>query len=92
MVLEFLLLISLVSTGGFEIRDLQVRALAKSIFFSGLHFGFARPGVLYDPIRASTGQLEIFLGKGATGSLILPKQVRLGCSYRAERSDLRLLL
>ena len=46
--LDFILLISPVSTGGFEFRDLQVRALAKSILFNGLHFEFAHPGILYE--------------------------------------------
>ena len=89
---EFILLISPISTGGFEIRDLQVRALAKSIFFNGLHFGFSHLGVFCELVRASMFQVAPFLGKGVTGSLILPKQVRLGRSCLAERSDLRSLL
>ena len=52
--LDFILLISPILTDGFEFRDLQVRELAKSIFFSGLHFGFAHLGVLCEPVRAST--------------------------------------
>ena len=66
--LDFLLLISPVPIGVFEFRDLQVRALAKSILFGGLHFEFAHPGVLHEPIRVSTSQVAPFEGKRATGS------------------------
>ena len=89
---NLILLISSISTGGFEIREFQVRVLAKSIFFSGLFFGFAHPGTICEPARASTSQVTLFMGKGVTELLILLEQVRLGCSYRAERSDLRSLL
>ena len=51
--LDFLLLISLVSSSGFELCDLQVRDLAKSIIFSGLNFEFGHPRVLYEPVRVS---------------------------------------
>ena len=41
--LDFLLLISPVPTYDFEFRNLQVRSLAKSILFVGLHFEFGHP-------------------------------------------------
>ena len=66
--LNFLLLISLVPTGGFKFHDLQVRALAKSILFSGLHFEFGHPEVLYEPIRVSMSQVAHFEGKRVIGS------------------------
>ena len=69
---KFIFLISPVLTSDFEIHDLQVRVLAKSIFFSGLVFGFAHLGTICEPARASTSYVDLFVGKGATGSLVLP--------------------
>ena len=89
---KLLLLNFSISAGSFEIRDLQVRSLAKSIFFSGLLFGFSHLGTFYEPVRDSMSQVALFVGKGVTRSLILPKQVWLGCSYWEKRSDMRLLL
>ena len=66
--LNFHLLISHASTDGFEFHDLQVRALAKYILFSGLNFEFAHPGVLYEVVRVSTSQVTPFMGKRANGS------------------------
>ena len=63
---KFILLISPVSTCGSKICDLQVRALAKSILYSGLHFEFAHPRVLYEPIRVSTRLVAPFEGKRET--------------------------
>ena len=51
--LDFLLLISPIPIGGFKFCDLQVRALVKSILFSGLHFEFPHLGVLYEPVGVS---------------------------------------
>ena len=56
MVPKFLLLISLVSTDDFEICELQVRALAKSIIFNGLHFEFGHLEVLNEPVGVSMSQ------------------------------------
>ena len=64
--LDFLLLISLVLTGGFEFRNLQVGDLAKSILFGGLHFEFGHPKVLYEPVGVSMSQVAPFKGKRAT--------------------------
>ena len=66
--LDFILLINHVLTGGFELRDLQVIALAKYILLSGLHFGFGHPEVLHEPLRVSMSQVEPFKGKRATWS------------------------
>ena len=64
--LDFLLLISPILTGGFEFRDLQVRDLAKSILFGGLHFEFGHLEVLYDPVGVSRSQVAPFEGKRET--------------------------
>ena len=66
------MLISPISFGGFEIRDLQVRVLAKYIFFSGLLFGFAHSGTLCEHVRDSMSQVVLFMGKGETRPLIFP--------------------
>ena len=65
---KFLLLISTILTGGFEIRDLQARALAKYILFSGLNFEFAHLGVLYEVVRVSMSQVTPFKGERGIGS------------------------
>ena len=51
--LDFISLISPISTGSFKFCDLQVRALATSILFSGLHFEFGHPEVLHEPVGVS---------------------------------------
>ena len=85
---KFLFLISLVSTSGFEIRDLQVRALAKSILFSGLHFEISHPGVLYEFVRVSMSQVEPFMGKRATRSHLWGCFEWTGRSFWLDRCDL----
>ena len=64
--LDFLLLISPVPTSGFKFRDLQVRALAKSLLFGGLHSAFGHPEVLHEPVGVSWSQVTPFKGKRAT--------------------------
>ena len=66
--LDFILLISPVSTCSFEFCDLQVRYLAKSILFSGFRFEFGHLEVLYEPLGVSMSQVAPFEGKIATGS------------------------
>ena len=66
--LDFILLISPVPTGGFEFRDLQVRALAKSLLFGGLHSTFGHPKVLHERFVVSWRQVAPFEGKGVTWS------------------------
>ena len=64
--LDFLLLISPLSTSGFEFRDLQVRALTKSLLFGGLHSTFGHLEVLHEPAGVSWSQDAPFNGKRAT--------------------------
>ena len=66
--LDFILLISLISIGCFEFRDLQVRSLAESLLFSGLHSTFGHPDVLHELVRVSWSQVTPFEGKRATWS------------------------
>ena len=65
---KFIFLILPISIDGFKIHDLQVRFLAKSILFSGLHFAFSLLGVLYEAVRVSMSQVAPFVGERATGS------------------------
>ena len=60
------LLISPISTGGFEFRDLQVRALTESLLFGGLHFAFGHSEVLHELVGVSWSQVTPFEGKGVT--------------------------
>ena len=67
---KFILLISSVLTSSFKIRDLQVRFLAKSILFSGLHFAFAHLKVLYEAVRLFLSLVAPFGGRIVTGSYL----------------------
>ena len=60
------LLISPISTGGFEFHDLQVRALAESLLFGGLHSAFGHLEVLHEPAGISWSQVAPFEGKRVT--------------------------
>ena len=56
------LLISLVPTGSFEFRDLQVRALAESLLFGGLHSAFGHLEGLHEHFGVSWGPGRTFQG------------------------------
>ena len=64
--LDFHLLISPVSTDGFEFHDLQVIDLTKILLFGGLHSAFGHPEVLHELLGVSWNQVTPFEGKGAT--------------------------
>ena len=60
------LLISLVPTSGFKVRDLQVRALVESLLFGGLHYAFGHLEVLHELVGISWSQVAPFEGEGET--------------------------
>ena len=86
--LYFLLLISPVPISGFEFRDLQIRALAKSLLFGGLHSAFGHPEVLHESIGVSWSQFAPFEGKRATWSHMWGIFERPGLSFYPNRCDL----
>ena len=59
------LLISPVPTDSFEFCDLQVRALAESLLFGGLHSAFGHREGLHEHIGVLGSQVTPFEGKRA---------------------------
>ena len=86
--LDFHLLISPVPTDSFEFRDLQVRALAKSLLFGALHSTFGQPKVLHEPVLVSWSQVTPFEGKRVTWSHLWGIFERPGHSFFPNRCDL----
>ena len=82
------LLISLVLTGDFEFRDLEVRALVESLRFGGLYFAFGHPEALHESFGVSWSQVTPFEGKGATWSHLWGIFERPGRSFFPNRCDL----
>ena len=87
-VLNLHLLISLVPTGGFEFRDLQVRALIEYLLFGGLHSAFGHPKVLHELVGVSWSQVAPFEGKRVTWSHLWGIFEQPSCSFFPNRCDL----
>ena len=86
--LYFLLLISPISTDGFEFHELQVRDLAKFLLFGGLHSAFGHLEVLHERFGVSWSQVAPFEGKGGTWSHMWGIFERPGHSFFPNRCDL----